>query len=336
MRLGKGIMSKASKTERANLYRDHLVQVFLSKFLSGEIKRLDPIFDPTYGYKYPLVEAILGDRTEAENFLAKLSNAGILKKELYDKILFCPHCNSPKISIHYNCPHCKSFNVRKSALIEHLQCGYIATEEQFKKEDKLTCPRCGKELVKPDVDYRKAGVWCTCVDCQKSFDIPIPSHFCRDCHKDFTFEDAFYEDIHSYRLSEEARQEASLGWILIAPIREFLESCDFEVETPGFLKGKSGASHMFDITAFRKEVAKAVTVIDLASSTENVVSEQPVIAMFAKIYDVAPDNACLIAIPRITDNGKKMAKLYNIALIEAKTPKEAIEALESVCIKQEN
>lgn len=328
-------MSKPFKTERAELYKDHLVQVFLSKFLSGEIAKLEPVFDPNHGYKYPIIETILGDSAKVEDLLDKLTVAGILKRELYDKILFCPHCNSPKISIHYSCPHCQSFNVRKSALIEHLQCGYIDTEDRFKEGERLVCPRCSKELVKPEVDYRRAGIWCTCNDCGKSFDIPVPSHFCRNCHKDFTFEDAFYENVYSYKLSQEARQEASLGWILVSPIREFLEGHGFEVETPGFLKGKSGANHMFDITAFKTGVAKNVTVIDLATSTEDVVSEQPVIAMFAKIYDVTPDNACLIAIPKITENGRKMAKLYNITLVEAKSSKEAIKALETKCIKKE-
>ena len=328
-------MSKISNAERTDLYKDHLVQVFLSKFLSGEIARLDPLFAPNEGYKYPIVEKILGDPSKVEDFLAELSTVGILKKELYDKILFCPQCGSPKISIHYNCPHCKSFDVRKSALIEHLHCGYIDTEDHFKKGEKLVCPRCSKELVKPDVDYRKAGIWCTCNDCKKSFDIPVPSHFCRDCRMKFIFEDAVYENVYSYKLSAEAKKEASLGWILVAPIREFLERHGFEVETPGFLKGKSGASHMFDITAFRTGAAKDVAVLDLATSAEDIVSEQPVIAMFAKIYDVAPDNAYLIAIPKITDNGKKMAKLYKITLIEAKNPKEAIKALESICIKKE-
>lgn len=327
-------MSKASKTERADLYKDHLAQVFLSKFLSGELAKLEPAFDPEKGYRYPLVEAIIGEPSKVDTFLSNLSNAGILKKELYDKILFCPHCNSPKISIHYNCPHCKSFNVRKSALIEHLQCGYIDTEDHFKSGDRLVCPRCGRTLVKPDGDYRRAGIWCTCNDCKKSFDIAVPSHFCRNCHQSSTFEDSFYENVYSYTLSDEARHEASLGWILITPIREFLESHGFKVETPGFLKGKSGANHMFDITAFRLGATKDMTVIDLATSAEDVISEQPVIAMFAKIYDVSPDNACLIAIPKTTENGKKMAKIYNITLVEAKNPKEAIKTLEKVCNKQ--
>jgi hypothetical protein len=324
-------MSKGSKADRAKLYKDRLVQVFLSKFLSGDIAVLEPTFDPDRGYRYPTVEAILRDPAKVEEFLTQLSAVGILEKKLHDKALFCPRCSSPKISIRYSCPHCRSFDVRKSSLIEHLPCGYIDTEDHFKRDDKLVCPRCGKDLVKPDVDYRKAGIWCTCRTCKKSFDIPVPSHFCRKCHKAFTFEDAIYESAYAYKLSDEAKQEASLGWILIAPLREFMEDRGFEVETPGFLKGKSGASHMFDITAFRAGATKDVTVIDLATSSENMVSEQPVIAMFAKIYDVEPERACLVAIPEITENGKKMAKLYNITLIEAKNSKDAVKALENVC-----
>jgi hypothetical protein len=57
------------------------------------------------------------------------------------------------------------------------------------------------------------------------------------------------------------------------------------------------------------------------------VSEQPVIALFAKIFDVSPDKAYLIAIPKVSDNGKKMAKLYNIQIVEARNQKEAIKAL---------
>jgi hypothetical protein len=125
-----------------------------------------------------------------------------------------------------------------------------------------------------------------------------------------------------------------LGWILITPIREFLESRGFEVESPGFLKGKSGASHMFDITASPSGVERNITVIDLATSTDDIASEQPVIAMFAKIYDVSPDRACLVAIPRMNENGKKLAALYKIELVEAKDPKEVTKALENVCVKE--
>jgi len=322
-------MSMASKDQRVKLYKDHNVQLLISKFLSGELTELNPVYDPKHGYKFPVVDAILGDPSRTEEFLQSLFGAGVLKRKLYDKTVYCPSCHAANVSTHYCCPHCKSFDVRKSSLIEHMQCGYIGTEEKFRKDDKLVCPRCGKELTKPDEDYREAGVWCTCDECGKSFDVPVPAHFCRDCGRNFTFDEALYKVAYSYGLTPEAMNEATLGWILIAPIREFLESRRFKVESPGFLKGKSGMSHMFDIIAYPIEVKRNITVIDLASATDDVVSEQPVIAIFAKIFDVSPERAFLVAIPRMSESGKALASLYKIELIEAKDQKEAIEALKA-------
>jgi len=189
-------------------------------------------------------------------------------------------------------------------------------------------------LKKLDVDYRRAGMWCTCKDCGKSFDIPVAAHFCRDCHTNFIFEDAVIKDVYAYSLKAEAKEEVALGWVLIAPIREFLIENGFEVESPAFIKGKSGANHMFDIAAYKGEATRKVAVIDLATTTENTVTEQPVIALFAKIFDVSPDSAYLIAIPTLGENGKKMAELYNIKVVEAQNQKEAINALKDKLLKK--
>jgi hypothetical protein len=319
-------MQKTDKTERLELYKDRNTQVFLSKFLSGEISELQPVYDPKTGYHYPVVEAIVGNSSKTDAFLNKLYEAGVLSRKLHDKVVYCPKCGSSSISIRYCCSYCKSFDVQKSALIEHVKCGYMDVEENFRKTNKLVCPKCHEELKKMDVDYRKAGTWCTCKDCGKSFDIPVTGHFCRDCNSSFTFEDAVIKDVYSYSLKEEAKEEAAIGWVVIAPIREFLAENGCEVESPAFLKGKSGANHMFDIVARRGKTPQKVIVIDLAMS-EDGVSEQPVIALFAKIFDVAPGTAYLIAIPKMSENGKKMAELYNIRIIEAENPKEAIKQL---------
>jgi hypothetical protein len=315
------------KKWRLELYKDRGTQAFLSKFLSGEISVLDPVYDPKLGYRYPLVESVVSDVSGVDPFLNKLYEAGILERKLYDKVIYCPKCGSANISIHYCCPYCKSVDVQRSALIEHVKCGYMDVEKNFRKADKLICPKCGGELRKLDVDYRKAGMWCTCNECNRSFDIPIVAHFCRDCHVSFTFEDAVIKDVYAYSLNEEVRGEASLSWVMITPIRDFLVESGFEVESPAFLKGKSGANHMFDIVARMEGDEGKIIVIDLSTSTENAVSEQPVIALFAKMFDVSPDSAYLIAVPKMNENGKKMAELYNIKIIEAKNQKEVIREL---------
>ena len=315
------------------LYNDRNTQALLGKLLSGETSRLEPVFDPKEGYRYPIVETIVGDAAKAEAFLDRLHVAGILERQLYDKMLLCPKCSSVNVTVHYCCPYCKSFDVHRSSLVEHVKCGYMDVEENFRKGEKLVCQKCHDELKKLDVDYRRAGVWCNCKGCGKSFDVPEATLFCRDCRDSSTFEEVIIKNAYSYRMREEVREEAQLGWILVAPIKELLVESGFDVEGPAFLKGKSGANHMFDIVARDKSNARKATVIDVATSTEGVVIEQPVIALFAKIFDVSPDKAYLVAIPKMNDNGKKMAGLYNIQIVEAKSHKEARKAIKARMIE---
>jgi hypothetical protein len=55
--------------------------------------------------------------------------------------------------------------------------------------------------------------------------------------------------------------------------------------------------------------------------------------MFAKIFDATPDKACLVAIPKMSENGRKLASLYKIQLIEGKNQNSAIEALKA-CVTE--
>jgi len=320
-------MQQPEKKEPSDLYRNHDVHMLLSKLLSGEIVTLEPVYDSETGYRYPVVEAIVGEASRVEPFLKNLYDAGVLEKKLYDKIIFCPKCSSANVSIHYCCPFCKSYNIQKSSLVEHVKCGYMDVEEKFSEGDVRICPKCQEELVKIDVDYRKAGIWCTCKDCGKSFDIPVPTHFCRNCHTTSTFEEAIIKDAYSYTLKENVTAESSLNWFLVAAIRELLSNEGLTVESPSLLKGKSGANHTFDIVAYKGDKSQKAIVVDLAMSTGTVVSEQPVIALFAKIFDVSPERAFLIAIPKLSENGKKMTELYKIRAIEAKNQEEAIASL---------
>ena len=155
----------------------------------------------------------------------------------------------------------------------------------------------------------------------------MPTHFCRKCGLTSTFEEVIIKDVYAYTLNENVKTESSVNMFLVTAIREFLTNKKLNVESPGLLKGKSGANHSFDIVAYAEDKSQAI-VVDLAMSTGTVVSEQPVIALFAKIFDVSPKRSYLIAIPKLSENGKKMAELYKIRAIEAKNQEEAIESLQ--------
>jgi hypothetical protein len=155
----------------------------------------------------------------------------------------------------------------------------------------------------------------------------VPEHFCRDCHSTSTFEEAIIRDVYSYTLNEAVDAESFLGWFLVATVRDFLVKEGLTVDSPALLKGKSGANHSFDIVAYKDGESQKRMVVDLSMAIDDVVSEQPVIALFAKIFDVSPEKAYLIAIPKLSENAKRMAELYNIHAIEAKNQEEAIKVL---------
>jgi transposase-like protein len=318
-------MAEKDKKPVTSINGDYNIQALISKFVNGQITSLEPAYSPQTGYHYPIVEEILGDKTKVQPFLSKLTELGILEKKVFDKVISCPQCQSQNITFRYCCPFCKSFNIQKSSLIEHIKCGYMDLETKFQQNGTLVCPKCRQELKKLDGDYRKAGVWCACKDCNKSFDIPVAEHFCKNCHEVSTFEEAVIDDVYAYVLKANITAESSLSWYLSSAVSNLLAKQGLKVEASSVVKGKSGASHNFDIVAYNADKSKK-TVIDIATA-ETTVSEQPLIALFAKIFDVTPEKAYLIAVPKLNDNAKKMAELYNIQAVEAKNPDEAVAAL---------
>jgi hypothetical protein len=326
-------MQNANKKSPPDIYENQAAQALLSKFLDGEITVLEPTHDPKTGYHYSAVEAIIKDASKVEPILQALVNDKLLEQNLFDKVIYCPSCGSTGISFRYCCPICKSFNIKKSSLIEHVRCGYMDLEENFHKGTvSLVCPKCHEELKQPDKDYRKAGIWCACKECGKNFDIPLTQHLCTQCHAISTFEDSVIKDVYSYTLSDAAKNKMSSTTFLIGPIRELLESDGFKVESPSSLSGKSGAKHIFNLSGRDPKTSKVI-VIDLATSNEGLVTEQPVITLFAKTFDVSPSKAFLVAIPKLSENARKMAELYNIKTIDAANQTEAIVALRQVLKK---
>lgn len=310
---------------------DRRVQALLNKFMSGSINALTPIFDLKRGFAYPDVEEIIGGSEDAEKFLEMLYEAGILRRELYDKTICCPKCGSVNVSVQYCCPFCISFDIKKSSLIEHIKCGYMDAEEKFVSGDGLFCPKCKRELSEEDVDYRRAGLWCTCNKCGRSFDIPVSRHFCRNCQTNFTFENAKIKEAYTYRLSEDIVKTVASEWAVLAPIKKLLEDKGFKVEAPGFIEGRSGVKHMFDIIAYNNGRKPEKLAINISTSPDGKpVPEHAIIDMFAKTYDSNIEKAILIATPKVNENGRKLANLYKIRLVEAKTPEETIEKTKEI------
>ena len=301
---------------------DEIARRLLNSLLDSNKTRIDPVFLPKEGFRYIEAEEATGlNPADTVKLLEDLNAVGILRKTLYDRTVFCPDCGSPELSIHFNCPSCGSMDTAKLSLIEDMVCGYIDKEERFRSDGKLVCPHCGRVLVRPGIDFRRVGIWYVCNSCGNEFDVPVITYTCRSCHKEFSMEEARYDAIYAYELDEAVRDVALATRSILSSLTGLLRSRGFLVESPGFVNGRSGQKHMFDLIA--KLGDNKAFAVDVFIS-DNPLPERVVTSIFAKFYDTTFTDAFLVAIPHVREEARRLANLYRVHLVEGKNRDEVL------------
>lgn len=304
------------------------VQLLANYLLSTTAAELTPTPDSENGVRYLEAERITGDEPRVvAKWLEDLAAKGVLDKRFVSKLILCPKCGSMDVPINYCCPHCRSVEIDKKALFEHLACGIIDKEDNFKKNGQFACPRCGRSLGQLGITHKAVGTWFLCRTCLKPFDRPLSFHVCGKCRHFFVIEDAVLIDSFAYKLSKEAESQLKSGGIFLKPIKEVLESLGYDVVIGGTLHGASGADHRFDLIGSRTDGSRKETVAVDVVSSDGLVGDSAVATMFAKRYDANPDKPVLVVIPGINESGKKLAAMYRIAIVEAASGFEAVEKL---------
>ncbi len=128
-----------------------------------------------------------------KDFLENLARLDILHKEFYDSVSVCPSCYSTIITLHSRCPKCKSHNIDKTSLTEHIPCGFI---DQRNKYVGNICPKCGERLI--EGQFRNMGRWFVCRDCGERFEDPEYDLNCRSCGKGFSIKEAQLSEIPKF------------------------------------------------------------------------------------------------------------------------------------------
>jgi len=260
---------------------------------------------------YPDVAKLIPTGNHAE-ILDFLFARGLLTRECYESEILCPACGSSSLKDKYTCLSCHSSRIETGEMIEHYSCGNVDFEVKFIKEEELRCPKCRKELKLIGTDYRRIEKLFRCNDCGKASSIPGIAHVCQNCGTVTTPEKTRLHILYEYRINEEKRTEIDFLAGTYSPLIEFLEKKGFKIESPAFVKGKSGIEHPFDITA---EVGGNRTLLDVRTDKESV-SETEVMTFFAKIMDVAYWEAILIAVPRASEYARRLTRQYKISLVE--------------------
>lgn len=311
--------------EVLDIYNVPAVQDIVGLLIEGEVSELKPVFDATHVCRYPEVEKATDlTPTEIPPFLERLASIGILESHENTYVPACEKCGSPNLALNFLCPSCKSNNVEKRMVIEHTVCGYVGVETDFKWEGgAIVCPRCGGASRTGRPDIRMKGSWFYCNSCEKRARDPVMALKCRECNRTSDAVDVSITKVFSYRLGAHAKESSLL---LVKPIIDHLRTLGWEAERPGAMEGQSGVQHKYTMICRKGNKTMA---IDTAFSNV-IVGDAPVVKVFAKAYDSKPDIATLIAMPGLTSQAKKMAKQYNINVVEASTNEEMTKKLDEM------
>ncbi|MFQ6084817.1 MAG: hypothetical protein ACE5OY_00875 [Candidatus Bathyarchaeia archaeon] len=323
------------------LIKETKVIRLLEHLLDGKIKRIAPTYDPSVEgmYRYSDIDAILENPSEeTKEILNDLFEQGILKREFHDKLFQCPECGSPHVKPSPSCPNCKSHNLSKSQLIEHLTDGHVDQEENFRTENgRFVCPKCGRELKQIGVDYQRLGLLYRCRDCGEIFGHPdsaksrwrepVNEWRCMKCHSTFSRMELREEDAYAYTLDEAARDKLLIELRPKRQIEEYLKDHGYGVLRSGKVRGVSGVGHEFDLFAERKSGTFHHRIaIDIARAEKEVGLEE-VFKLYTKTRDVGVHEAILIAIPKAIRDALLFAKRYKLKILEAPDFDQALGAL---------
>jgi predicted RNA-binding Zn-ribbon protein involved in translation (DUF1610 family) len=315
-------------TGTSEIYSDPEARKILQSMLKSPRTIITPEILPTDEVRYPVLEAIVPANPEV--VLSRLTKAGVIIGDLIDKAPQCPECGSRQVSTRYLCPKCFSFDVVRSYLFEHLKCGKVANDSDFRKGEQLICPKCQIALHNFGVEFRAVGAWYRCNSCTESFNIPVHSHFCRPNRHQFNLEKVRLSPIFQYRINPERLAEIRREVSFYAESLAILESHGFSFRAPHELVGKSGESRSFDVvvTISGHWRGNKVIPVDIMRS-ESAVPADVVRGFVEKVKDVRPAEAYLVAVPGLTDEAKALAQRIKVNFIEATSVKEGTELLVS-------
>ena len=118
-------------------------------------------------------------------------------------------------------------------------------------------------------------------------------------------------------------------WVLDSIERELRQS-GFEVRIPAPVKGKSGVEHHFDIQARGKGQQLMLDVEAPAPPSQP--GRLQVLGHYAKVTDLPEANVrpSLVIVPRLAEDGRRLADAYGVDVIEAEVPEQLSERIRSL------
>ncbi len=308
---------------------DSVVVKLIGEMLARRVVAVRPELNVTaeMGFGYPDVEKALGMTTEnLVPVLESLADRGILKRELYDRLLFCPQCRSMNLRPSMRCPKCRSADIVHGTVIKHLACKYAGLEDDFVEGDRYICPGCRGKLRMIDIDYESLGVQRKCNDCEDIFGVPLMEWHCLSCSSRTAEDEVGEIDVYSYVLDESKRRLLEFELQPMARFITHLQAQGYLVTRDTRIKGRSGAEHMVDVLATRDDGVVTHEIAVVVAVVDDEIGLDRILDFDVKAYDAGFVNKMLIVTTGLGEEARAFARLQRIHVLQA----EELETLPAV------
>lgn len=188
------------------------ILVKLLRFLLSRKKQLSPIRDrhSSIGYYYHLLEDLSTEHNQLQllRIMKSYVQKGYFQAVVRDKVNICQDCEGSYLNFSECCTKCHSLDLKTENLIHHFRCAYIGPESDFKKNDRLECPKCDKILKHIGIDYDKPSEVHTCNSCNHTTQETTMMAKCIDCGKDNELDQLLTHSIYEYKLTAKGKDRA--------------------------------------------------------------------------------------------------------------------------------
>ncbi|MEM2103790.1 MAG: hypothetical protein QW717_02715 [Candidatus Bathyarchaeia archaeon] len=318
--------------EKAKFFRDHAVQRMLKALKNGELSFLEPVVNYDFGVEYTKLREFGLNPAETTPILSRLCEIGVLVWETVGNLAVCPSCGSYRLLLQLHCPSCGSARLSRGAVVEHMMCGHVDVEINFRRGQDLVCPKCGKRLKAIGVDYRRPGILYKCMDCQTSFQKALGKFKCSNGHLFDEGELATWE-VKAYRANPARRLLLEKFIIDVEAILQVFIVKGWCVETPAVIRGKAGVEHEFYFAVWRAKADKESRPPDVVCElvvSESIVDATAILAFWAKAIDVEAKDKIVMAVPGLDEKAKMLANCYGMYAVEAENSSELQVKAESL------
>lgn len=247
-------------------YEAQIIKRLMNYFYTRSINEIHPTrsTSSTYGYVYPMLNAILKEEGESRglDLLDWAEQEGLIAGKVHERIYLCNNCTGGFLSFREVCPSCHSSDSMTQDLVHHFPCAYVGPISDFEDQlkNQLNCPKCNKNLRHIGVDYDKPSVIHHCNQCKADFQDLFVQAKCICCGTDTDVQYLIPKKLKKYEIMKKGK---------LAAISSILSSESQKPLSNGYLRYdtfKTMLQHEMEKVKYYKEstlLLSGVSIINL-------------------------------------------------------------------------